>query len=111
MLLGKLQTPATKVYQIDPFTTQTATAEYMVVSTTQYVIGSEKVSFQLRFCNIIEENDIERLDVVNRLHIDLTQEELLTWGTDDSILLDIIAEKINNSIVEKITREDLHHTY
>jgi hypothetical protein len=111
MLLAKLQTPATKVYQVSPFETKTATAEYMVVAAQKYVIGTEDVTFELRFCNIIEENDEERLDIVNRMTIVLTQEELITWGTDDSVLLDLVAAKLNNSVVEKITREDLYQTY
>ena len=42
MLLGKLATPATKVYQSGAFNTTTATAEYMVVSTQRFVIGEDK---------------------------------------------------------------------
>jgi hypothetical protein len=40
----------------------------------------------------------------------MTSSELATWGTDDSVLLDLIAAKLGTSVTEKITK-DFHHTY
>lgn len=110
MLLGKLATPATKVYQSGAFKTTVSTAEYMVVSTQQFVIGENIVEFELRFGNVIVENGEERFDIVLRENLKMTSEELSTWGTDDSILLDIIASKLGTSITEKVLK-DLHQTY
>jgi hypothetical protein len=110
MLLGKLLKKAYKVYQEGPFETTTAYADYIVVSTQKYVIGSDKVSFELRFGNIVIENEKERFDKLMEINLLMTSEELSTWGTDDSVLLDLIAEKINNTITEKVNK-DLHHTY
>lgn len=110
MLLGKLATPATKVFQNGAFGTTSISAEYIVVSAQRYVIGAPTTKFELRFGNIITENEKERFDIVLRDHLEMTAEELSTWGTDDSVLLDIIAAKIGTSIIEKITK-DLHHTY
>lgn len=111
MLLGKLSTPASKIYQAGPFETTTVLGEYMVASTHTFIIGSSSVIFELRFGNIITENEEERFDVVIRDLITLTDDELAEWGTDDAVLLDLVAAKLNNSIVEKIKREDFHHTY
>lgn len=110
MILGKLNSPAIKVYQSGPFNTTTANAEYMVVSTQKYVIGSSGATFEVRFGNVITENEVERFDIVMREVVRMTSEELSTWGTDDSVLLDLIATKIGTTITEKITK-DLHHTY
>lgn len=110
MLLGKLAAPAKKVIQIGPFSSKTILAEYMVVSTNRFVIGEDKTSFELRFGNIIIENEIERFDIVLRENLEMTSEELISWGTDDSILLDIIANKIDAIITEKIVK-NLHFTY
>ena len=110
MLLGKLNTQAVKVYQDGPFSTATATADYLVASTSRYVIGEQSVSFELRFGNIVVENEQERFDILLRETFVMTNEELSTWGTDDSVLLDLVAAKLNNSIVEKVTK-DFHHTY
>lgn len=109
MLLGKLATPAIKVYQNGAFSTTNATADYMSVSTQRFVIGESDVSFELRFGNIITENEKERFDIVIRENIKMTSEELSTWGTNDSILLDLIAAKLGATLIDKI-QKDLHHT-
>jgi hypothetical protein len=109
MLLGKLAKPATKVYQDGAFNSTTATAEYLNISTGRYVIGEDKIEFELRFGNLLIENEKERFDVLLRETLVMTTDELATWGTDDSILLDIIASKLGTT-VEKINKE-LHHTY
>lgn len=110
MLLGKLATPATKVYQNGVFGSTVATAEYIVVSTQRFVIGEGETSFELRFGNVVTENEQERFDIVLRENLKMTSEELSTWGTDDSVLLDLIAAKLGTTIIEKIVK-DLHHTY
>ena len=110
MLLGKLATPAIKVVQNGAFATTSIPAEYLVVSTQRFVIGEDNASFELRFGNVITENEQERFDGVLREVLELTSEELATWGTDDSVLLDIIAAKLGTSITEKKV-QNLHHTY
>jgi hypothetical protein len=110
MLLGKLETPAIKVYQESAFNTTAVPAEYMTVSTSSYVIGDDKVVFELRFGNIITENNTEMFDLIMRQNVQMTSDELSTWGTDDSVLLDLIATKLGTSITEKVTK-DFIHTY
>jgi hypothetical protein len=109
MLLGKLATPATKVIQ-NGLTVESIPAEYMTISAHNYVIGTPHVSFEVRFGNIVIENEKERFDIVLRHGAKMTLDELSTWGTDDSILFDLLAEKFNMSITEKITK-DFTQTY
>jgi hypothetical protein len=110
MLLGKLASPAIKVYQNGAFNSTTATADYMVVSTQRFVVGEDKANFEVRFGNTLIENEEERFDVVLRENVEMTSEELSTWGTDDSVLLDLIATKLGTTLTEKIVK-DFHHTY
>jgi len=110
MLLGKLETPFTKVIQSGPFESTTITADYMVIGTQTYVMGENNVTFELRFGNIIIEDLNERFDIVSRHNLQMTQEELSTWGTDDTILFQLVADKIGVSIVETIIK-DFHYTY
>jgi hypothetical protein len=42
--------------------------------------------------------------------VKLTSEELATWGTDDSVVLDLIAAKLGTTVTEK-TPVDFHHHY
>jgi len=110
MLLGKLATPATKVIQNGVFGNTTATADYMTVSTQRFVIGEDTIDLELRFGNVITENEKERFDIILRENLKMTSEELATWGTDDSVLLDLVALKLGTTLTEKIVK-DLHHTY
>lgn len=110
MILGKLATPALKVIQNGAFGNTTVTADYMVVSTQRFVIGEDTIDLELRFGNVITENEQERFDIVLRENIEMTSEELATWGTDDSVLLDLVALKLGTTLTEKIVK-DLHHTY
>lgn len=110
MLLGKLATPATKVYQHGAFSTTTATAEYMIVKTDTFLMGGKSVIFELRFGNLVVENEKERFDGLLVDKLTMTTEELTTWGTDDSVLFDLIANKLNIVLTEKIIK-DLSSTY
>jgi hypothetical protein len=109
MLLGKLATPATKIYQNGAFSSTTATADYMVVKAQRYVIGEDEVTFEVRFGNLVTENDENRFDILLREQVKMSSLELASWGTDDTILLDLIASKLGNSLTEKITK-DFHYT-
>ena len=110
MLLGKLATPAMKVVQNGVFDATSIYAEYMVVSARKFVIGAKNVSFEIRFGNVLLENEQERFDIVLREYITILSEDLVTWGIDDSILLDIIAAKLGTTLIEKMVK-DLHYTY
>jgi hypothetical protein len=110
MLLGKLATPATKVIQNGIFDTTTVTADYMVVSIQRFIIGFDEIALELRFGNVITESGEERFDIVLRQNLKMTSEELSTWGTDDSVLLDLVAAKLGATITEKV-QTSFHHTY
>ena len=110
MLLGKLAKPAKKVYQDGAFNSTIATAEYLNITASKYVIGEDKSHFDVRFGNIIIENEKERFDILLREEVVMTTNELASWGTDDSVVLDLIAEKIGTTIVEKVIK-DVHYTF
>ena len=110
MILGKLSTPIIKVYQKDALNVSSGSADYVVVGVKKYVVGEDLAEFELRFGNVIVENDQERFDLLIRHSVWMTSEELSTWGTDDTVLLDLIAAKVNIQIVEWIVK-DLHVTY
>ena len=110
MLLGKLQNKATKVFQVSAFETKNVTADYMIVK-ANLAIGADVVGFDVRFGNIIEEDGKERFDILIRDGIKLKAEELISWGTDDTVVLDLIASKYNNTIIEKVEKPKFQHTY
>jgi hypothetical protein len=112
MLLGKLSPVATKTYQITAFQTETVTGEYMSAKADRFVIGGGEVEFEVRFGNLVlkEDGTPDHFDIIMRDYVKLTNEELATWGTDDSVALDLIAAKLGTTITDKIT-VDLHHHY
>lgn len=110
MLLGKLGTPALKSYTISPFETKIVEAWYIAVKAERYVIGEPKVGFELRFGNLKIKDEKKEFEIVTRAKLELTNEELISWGTDDSVVLDLIAAKLGNTITEKVI-VDSHFTY
>lgn len=114
MLLGKLAKPAVKIYQNGAFDNISVNAEYIVVSAQKYVIGQDRVTFEIRFGNIVTEKEhdkeVERFDNLLRDTLTMTTEELSAWGTDDSVLLDLIANKIGNNLLEKVFK-NFNYTY
>ena len=84
----------------------------MSVSATKFVIGAKEVSFELRFGKLKLDADKKpkEFEVVIRDVAKLTSEELANWGTDDSVVLELIAAKLGVTITQKI-ETDLHHTY
>lgn len=112
MLLGKLDPVATKTYHVTAFQTETVTGEYMSAKADRFVIGGGDVEFEVRFGNIINNEDgtPDRFDIIMRDNVKLTSEELATWGTDDSVVLDLIAAKLGTTVTEKVP-VDFHHHY
>jgi len=110
MLVGKLTTPALKSYEVSPFETTVVEAHYLAVKADGYVIGNPEVRFELRFGNIKGDVPNQELDVILRSNLIMTVEELSTWGFDDSVVLDLIAAKLGNTITEKVSINS-HFTY
>jgi hypothetical protein len=78
------------------------TASLMMASATPYNLGAEKVQFRVSFGEILSNQggDRQRFEAVHMENIELTSDELQDWGTDDSIVLEIIADKKGTTIVE-----------
>lgn len=110
MLLGKLNSPVVRVYQISLLESKNESAEYVIVAANNFLIGGESVTFDIRFGNLVVENGEERFDPLIRESVVLPISDLSSWGTDDSVLLDIISAKFGKSISEKI-QKDIHYTY
>ena len=102
MLLAKI-TPEAKVYeQINIFDASYTELPYMTAIARPYKPGSTSTNFELQFGDIYQTEFLTSY----RTDITLTSDELSTWGTNDEILLSIIAEKLNIEILEFTTTED-----
>jgi len=104
MLVAKITPAAKKIINSDPFNVVTEDLNYMSIIARPYVAGSEKVNFQINYGNV-RLNDKEEPDGFNQgssSQLNMTSEELLTWGTDDSVLFSLVATKLNVSVLEII---------
>jgi hypothetical protein len=111
MLVAKINPPAKKIVQATPFTSTELTADQMIVKCTQLVIGgaagsnSDSIKFEVRFGKVEYEKNPDGSNgnaIFNILLMHqptLTQQELATWGTDDTVIFTLIAQKLGINII------------
>ena len=122
MLVAKINPPAKRVVQKSPFTTQEFTAEYMIAKCNKLVIGAvpgsfnDKTEFAVKFGSIKYEKNPDGtdtkplLEVVVTTNVNFTQAELSNWGTDDSVVYTLIAQKLGFEIISTEVM-DMQFTY
>lgn len=109
MLYAKINPKAKFVKQNNPFTTPVEVeAEYFTALARIYEPNSPKTSFEVIFGNdnnvdveqFLDGTKSSRFDRVSTYIVELTAEELTSWGTDDSEMLVAVAKKLGTNIVE-----------
>lgn len=120
MLLAKISPAATFTSQENPFAQPTTiTAEYLTAAARPYVAGAAQTNFEVIFGSYVPAvagvEASEGVDAVQakpaqfvRIQssgVVLSAEELASWGTDDSVLLDAIASKLGTSVAETVVVE------
>ena len=74
--------------------------DYMLAMAIPYALGSDVTRFEVQF-GILNKNQQE-LDVFQMktmINLELTKEELASWGENDEACLNIIAKKLGTTIV------------
>jgi hypothetical protein len=107
MLLAKISPSANIVSQVTPFIFDQNIAQYMTAVANQYVPDSESTNFNVLFGEIsppvpLEEPQPEPFILKYSYPLTLTSQQLSTWGTDDSELLEIVAAQLGVEILEFI---------
>lgn len=101
MKLAKITPAATYVESTTPFQSTTIEAHYMAIRVKDWVIESPTFTFSLHFGNIkTNPNGRSEFDSRLRHEITLTAEEVVTWENDDTILFDLVAQKLGITIVQ-----------
>jgi hypothetical protein len=111
MLFAKISPTAKAAIQDDPFIVYGKECEWMTAS-TYYNLGQEYTKFQISFGNFNTNPDPSQaapdaFDKSLTIFIDLTSQELSTWGEDDSVVFSIIATKIGTSVIEIVDKPDI----
>jgi hypothetical protein len=104
MLITKINPPAIKIVETTPFSSTTKNLDYMTAVARPYTPGAPSTNFQIQFGSVVlNENEvIVRFNNETSSQITMTSEELSDWGTNDEVLLELIAAKLNVSILETI---------
>lgn len=107
MLYATISPAAKKVNQTTPFETSVIECNEMCAMARPYVLGAAVTNFEVQFGNLVknEKGEIlgfERMDAIN---VEMTSDELVGWGEDDSIVLKAIAVKIKTKVVNTLDFE------
>lgn len=106
MLLAKINPPAEKVIEVTPFSSTTISLDYMTAIARPYVAGATQTTFALEFGTITEVDGVATsFQSKTQSNLTLTSDELSTWGTNDEVLLSIIAGKLNVNVISYVTIE------
>lgn len=111
MLFAKINPAARAAIQDTAFSTHEKECEWMTAF-TQYNLGQSYTTFQISFGNFTNNENPDTpaesvFDKTLTIFVDFTNEELSTWGEDDSTVFDIIALKIGTTIVEVVDKPEI----
>jgi len=99
MLFGKISPAAQSVSQESPFLTTTKTCDFMTAIARPYALGASEVNFQIVYgTGTINGSSLENFQNLINGEVTLTSAELASWGTDDSLVLGVIAQKIGTTV-------------
>lgn len=102
MIYSKINPPVLSPVQPNPFDPPSyVSGYYMMAIIPNYELGSSRTSAMTLFGNPIFENDIlVRWQSYYSTNVELGEEVMQNWGTNDSIVLYAIAQKMGVQIVE-----------
>jgi hypothetical protein len=109
MLYAKINPKASFVKQEGPFAAPvTVEADYLTALARPYAAGASQTNFEVQFGNAVlnEEGVVVSINQVSNSSVVLTAEELVNWGTDDSLLLEAIAAKLGTTVESVIELEN-----
>lgn len=101
MIFGKIDPVATIYVQTDPFTTTTVTGSYIAAVARPYVLGTNSVNFQVSYGEAtFESGSIVGFTTVFNGNTTLSGVPIESWGTDDKIVLQEIAEAQGTEVIQ-----------
>lgn len=99
MILGKIDPPAKIVQQIDLFSYQEITGSFICADTKKYVLGQNSAQFTTIFGELKEDS----FKILTRINNEVSGETIEEWGTDDSVVLQKLAELNGTTVTQIIT--------
>lgn len=106
MIFGKINPVLSMVTQDSLFnpTTTFITGSYMTAIASPYPLGANQVNFRVSFgeCEF-SEGEVVEFKSIHQENVQLSDLDLESWGTDDSVVLGIIADKKGISVTEVVS--------
>ena len=80
------------------------TGSYMTAVASQYALGTNQVNFRVSYGNCtFESGSVVKFNVVHSDNVVLSGESIATWGEDDSVILDAIADAQGTTIISVVS--------
>lgn len=76
------------------------TGSYMTAVANQYPLGANQVNFRVSYGNcVFESGSVVKFNVVHSDNVVLSGSTITTWGEDDSVILDALADEQGTTVV------------
>lgn len=106
MIFGKISPVISIAQQSTLFnpTPEFVTGSYMTAVANQYVLGANQVNFRVSYgeCTF-ESGSVVDFKTIYADNVVLSGSTITTWGEDDSVILDAIAEAQGTDITEVVS--------
>jgi hypothetical protein len=80
------------------------TGSYMTAVANQYPLGANQVNFRVSYGNCtFESGSVVKFDVVHSDNVVLSGSTITTWGEDDSVILDAIADAQGTTVTQVVS--------
>jgi hypothetical protein len=76
------------------------TGSYITAVANNYALGANQVNFRVSYGNCeFESGSVVKFNVVHQDNVVLSGSTITTWGEDDSVILDAIADEQGTSVI------------
>lgn len=80
------------------------TGSYVTAVANNYSLGTNQVNFRVSYGNCeFESGSVVKFNVVHQDNVVLSGNTIATWGEDDSVILDAIADEQGTSVIAVVS--------
>jgi len=80
------------------------TGSYVTAVANNYSLGTNQVNFRVSYGNCeFESGSVVKFNVVHQDNVVLSGNTITTWGEDDSVILDAIADEQGTSVIAVVS--------
>jgi hypothetical protein len=106
MIFGQISPVISLAQQTDLFdqTTSYITGSYIAAVANQYALGCNQVNFRVMYGNCtFESGSVTTFQTVYATNVVLSGSTITTWGEDDSIILDALANEQGTNVIAVVS--------